>query len=79
MSVPFYYQSGNLFSATLKQAQHAVRQKHSKRYTGRRVKEKRFADGREFEVAVTVPPQSLAMSGKRRHEMVVLGKTFEER
>lgn len=79
MSVPFYYQGGNLFSSTLKQTQHAVRQKHSKRFAGRKAKETRMSDGRTFEVVVTVPPAAQSLAARRRHELLVLGKTFEER
>lgn len=76
MSVPFYYQGGNQFSATLKQTQHAVRTAQPKRYTGRLAKEKRMQDGKEREIPVTVPPIAAPMPAKARHEMFVEGKEF---
>lgn len=76
MSVPFYYQGGNLMSATLKRDFHRVRTAKPERYKTRKASEKRMQDGREYEVTVTVPAKADPMPARIRHEMFVLGREF---
>ncbi len=72
MSVPFYYQGGNLMSATLKQDMHRIRRAHEGRYKTRQTTEMHLGNTRR----VTVPAAAEPVSPRVRHEMFVLGKEF---
>ncbi len=69
MSVPHYYQSGVLMSATMKADYKRIRAKHAKRYQTRVVDEQRMSEGQTFTVKVEAQPDALPMTPRQRHDL----------